>query len=142
MQQVYWEDVKVGDALPTLKKHPTTQQLVRYAGASLDFYQIHYDQDFAKSKGLPGVIVHGALKNAFLGQVVTDWIGEGGALRKLTCQYRGMDYPGQDMLVKGKVTNKYEKNGEHYVECEVWTENPKGEKTTPGQAVVMLPSRT
>ena len=81
--QVYFEDVQPGSELPTLRKDPTTQQLVMYAGASGDFYQIHYDQEYARANGLPNVILHGALKNAFLGHLVTDWIGELGTLKKL-----------------------------------------------------------
>ena len=141
MKQVYYEDVEVGTEIPPLEKEPSTQQLVKYAGASGDYYQIHYDKDYALNNGLPGLIVHGALKNAFLGQLMTDWIGELGTLKKLTCQYRGMDYPAEKMVCRGKVTRKYVQDGDYYVECQIWTENPRGEKTTPGSATVILPSR-
>ena len=140
-EQVYFEDVQEGTELPPLEKNPTTQQLVKYAGASGDYYQIHYDQEYARANGLPNVILHGALKNAFLGQVVTDWIGERGVLKKLTAQYRGMDVPCTPVYVKGTVSKKYVENGESLVECEIWIENHEGEKTTPGKAVVSLPSR-
>ena len=139
--QVYFEDVEEGMEIPTLLKNPTTQQLVKYAGASGDYYQIHYDQDFARDNGLPTVILHGALKNAFLGQVMTDWIGEYGVLRKLSAQYRGMDTPGSTIYGKGIVKKKRVENGDNLVECEIWLENAEGKKTTPGQAVVVLPSR-
>lgn len=139
--QVYFEDVEEGMEIPTLLKNPTTQQLVKYAGASGDYYQIHYDQDFARDNGLPTVILHGALKNAFLGQVMTDWIGEYGVLRKLSAQYRGMDTPGSAIYGKGIVKKKRVENGDNLVECEIWLENAEGKKTTPGQAVVALPSR-
>ena len=140
-RQIYFEDVEVGQELPALEKNPTTQQLVKYAGASGDFYQIHYDKDFAVANKLPGVILHGALKNAFLGHLMTDFAGEQGWLKKLSVQYRGMDVPGVRLMCKGKVTKKYVEDGQHLVECEIWVENAKGEKTTPGSAVVMLPSR-
>ena len=78
--QVYFEDVQEGTEVTTLRKDPTTQQLVKYAGASGDYYQIHYDQNYAKNNGLPDVILHGALKGAWLGQLMTDWIGEEGTL--------------------------------------------------------------
>ena len=39
--QVYWDDVIEGMQLPEVVKNPTTQQLVKYAGASGDYYQIH-----------------------------------------------------------------------------------------------------
>lgn len=138
---LFWEDVQEGMEVPPLVKHPTTQQLVKYAGASGDFYQIHYDTEFAKRNGLPGVIIHGALKNAFLAQLMTGWIGEHGALRKLSCQYRGMDTPGDTLTCKGMVTKKYREGGRCLVDCDIWLENGKGEKTTPGSATVQLPSR-
>ena len=141
-QQVYWEDIAEGTELPPLVKNPTTRQLVRYAGASGDFYEIHYDKDFAQGTGLDAPILHGALKNAFLGQLMTDWIGEMGTLRKLTCQYRGMDLPGDALVCKGTVTRKYVQDGHHLVDCEIWLENGKGEQTTPGSATASLPSRT
>jgi acyl dehydratase len=141
MTQNYYENIEVGATIGPLEKEPTTQQLVKYAGASGDFYQIHYDKDFALKNNLPGVILHGALKNAFLGQLMTDFAGELGWLRKLSVQYRSMDQPGTKVICKGRVTKKYVEGADHLVDCEIWLENAKGEKTTPGSATVMLPSR-
>lgn len=133
---VTWDEVKEGAELPVLKKNCSTQQLVQWAAGSGDFYQIHYDKDFAQSTGLKGIIVHGALKNAFLGQLVHDWIGNNGRIKKYGCSYRGMDEPNQDILCKGVVKRKYEENGEKLVDVEVWTEQSNGNKTTPGYATV------
>lgn len=141
-QQIYYEDVEVGMTLPTMVKHPTTRQLVKWAGASGDFYEMHYDKDFAQRTGLPTVLVHGWLICSFLGQLVTDWIGIEGTLKKLGCNYRGMHFPGEDIPCKGVVSKKYIQDGEHIVECDIWAENTKGEKTTPGKATVALPSRS
>ena len=139
--QVFWEDITEGMELPSLVKHPTTRQLVQYAGASGDFYEIHYDKDFAQDSGLDGVIIHGALKSAFLGQLMTDWAGPLGNLKRLTCQYRGMDHPGQPITAKGTVTRKYRDGERALVDCDIRLENPQGEVTTPGSATVELPSR-
>ncbi len=92
-KQLYFEDVKEGTEIPTIIKNPTTMQLVKFAGASEDFNPIHYDKDKALADGLPGVIAHGRLKNAFLIQVLTDWIGDEGWLKKIAIQHRGMDQP-------------------------------------------------
>ena len=140
-EQVYWDDVQEGAELPSVVKNPTTQQLVKYAGASGDYYQIHYDKDFAKNNDLEDVILHGALKNAFLGHLVTKWMGEQGDLKRLACQYRGMDIPGTPVTAKGVVTRKYQEQGANLVDCEIWLENKDGEKTTPGSATVALPQR-
>jgi acyl dehydratase len=139
--QPYFEDVNEGDEIPQLKKNCSTQQLVLWAAGSGDFYQIHYDKDFAQSTGLKGLIVHGALKHAFLGQLVHDWAGEQGRIKKFGCQYRGMDEPNQEILCRGVVTKKYQEGSQNIVELDVWTENPQGQKTSPGTATVTLPSR-
>ncbi len=140
-KQLYYEDVNVGSEITPLKKHPTRRQLVMWAGASGDYYEIHYDKEFAKGQGLKDVIVHGRLKASFLMQMLTEWIGVDGDLYKFSVQHRAMDYPDEDLMCKGKVTNKYVKDGKHCVDCEVWTENPRREKTAPATATVILPSR-
>lgn len=138
-QQIRWDDVSEGTEIGPVMRHPDTQQLVKYAGASGDYYQIHYDKDFAQGTGLEDVIIHGALKNAFLGSLVTDWMGPQGNLRRLSCQYRGMDIPGRPITARGLVTDKYEADGEYLVNCEIWLENEQGQRTTPGRATVSLP---
>jgi hypothetical protein len=140
-EQIYYEDIEVGSELPGLVKYPTTMQLVKYAAASGDFYQIHYDKDFALASGLPGVIVHGWLGLAFLGQLVTGWMGAGGTLLKLSGSYRGMNNVHEDIVCNGKVTKKYAEDGKNLARVEFWAENPQGEKTITGSALVALPSR-
>lgn len=139
--QPYFDTVQVGDKFTPLKKHPTTRQLVKYAGASGDFYEIHYDLEFAHSTGLDGLIIHGALKNAFLAQAVTDWMGPAGRLKQVSAQYRGMDVPGDTLTIHGEVTEKWSADGENLVRCALRLESGKGEQTTTGEALVSLPSR-
>lgn len=151
-KQLYWEDIKEDDEVTPLAKVATTQMLVRWAGASGDFNPLHYDSEFAAAQGVGKPIVHGALKRQWLVQLMTDWVGEQGTLRKFSCQYRAMDYPrqmktmtepeeGETWQCKGKITKKYVEGDDHYADCDIWIENEKGEKTTPGRATVILPSR-
>ena len=140
-QQIFFEDVAEGQEMPQLVKNPSTRQLVKWAGASGDYYEIHYDKDFAQSTGLDGCIVHGWLTFSFVAQMVTDWMGQDAFLKKIGVSYRGMNVPKQDIICKGNITKKYESDGEKIVECDIWAENTEGKKTTPGKAVVVLPSR-
>ena len=151
-KQLYWEDIEVGSEITPLPKVASTQMLVKWAGASGDFNPLHYENDFADSQGLGKPIVHGQLKRAWLVQLMTDWIGEKGDLKRFSCQFRAVDYPrlmkdmyepqeGETWWCKGKVTKKYAEGEEHYVDCDIWVENGKGEITTPGNATVALPSR-
>jgi acyl dehydratase len=139
--QTYFDDVTIGQEIG-FTIVPSTQQLVQWAAGSGDFYQIHYDTEFAKSTGLTGIIVHGALKHALLGRMLHEWVGYGGAIKKWGVSYRGMDYPGQELTCKGVVTAKRQEHGENLVELDIWTQNPQGQKTTPGTATVTLPSRS
>jgi len=139
---LYYDDVNPGDDIPTLLKKPTTQQLVKYAGASGDYYQIHYDHHFAVNAGLKdGVIVHGLLTAGWMAQMLTDWLPSPMALKKFGVSYRAMARPGDTIACQGKIVNKYEKGGEHLVECEISAENQRGEKCAVGTATVALPSR-
>ena len=124
--------MRVGEELPELVKNPTTRQLVQYAGAQGDFYEIHYEEDFARSVGLPGVILHGLLKAAWLGQLVTDWLGDKGTLKTFEVSYRGTDVPGRPYMCRGRVT----KVDGALAELEIWGEDPDGNKTTIGTATV------
>lgn len=78
--RVSWADVEVGTELPAQTFHLDRAALVRYAGASGDFNVIHWNQRVATEVGLPDVIAHGMLTMALGGRVVTDWLGDPGAL--------------------------------------------------------------
>jgi acyl dehydratase len=69
-----------GDELPPLEVRVTRADLVRYAGASLDFNPIHWNEKVADEVGLPGVIAHGMLTMALAGRLVTSWLGDPGAV--------------------------------------------------------------
>ena len=140
-EPVFYEDIEVDSEVPALVKYPTTMQLVKFAGASGDYYQIHYDKDFALANGLPGVIVHGWLTLSFLGQMITGWISGGGTLVKLDGSYRGMNLVGEEIFCYGKVKRKYIEDDKNYVRVEIWAENPQGDRTVSGSAIVILPSR-
>ena len=137
-----FEDVAVGDDLPELAKEPDTRQLVMYAGASQDFVRMHYDQKAAQAAGHPMVIIHGALKSAWLAELVTGWIGPTGRLLELDISYRAIDFPGAVATCFGKVTDKKIEDGAGLVGLEIGLRNAEGVVTTPGRALVELPINT
>jgi acyl dehydratase len=69
-------ELTVGDVVAEADFRLTRDSLVRYAGASGDFNQIHYRDDVAQSVGLPGVLAHGMLTMGVAVQPVIDWIGD------------------------------------------------------------------
>ncbi|HEY5639701.1 MAG TPA: MaoC/PaaZ C-terminal domain-containing protein [Dehalococcoidia bacterium] len=141
MAQVYFDDVSEGQEIPKLVQGCDSQRLVLWAAGSGDYYQIHYDKDFAQKTGLPDRITHGALKHALLGRLLDEWSGDEGRVRRVACSYRGMDMIDRDVTCRGVITGKRQENGVNVVDLEVWTEDPDGNKTTPGTAVVELPAK-
>jgi acyl dehydratase len=95
----------VGDEIPELKVTPDRYLTVRYAGASGDFNPIHIDEDFAKSVGLPGRILHGLYSMAQVARAQTEAAGGPGKLKRLSVQFRGMGLPEHEIVVTGKVTD-------------------------------------
>ena len=77
---IKFEDISVGDVLPTLELKFTRADLVAYANASGDQNPIHQDEAVAKSVGLPDVIAHGMLTMGRAIRVVTDWVGDPAAV--------------------------------------------------------------
>jgi acyl dehydratase len=106
-------EVSVGDQLPELRATLTRADLVRYAGASGDFNPIHWNQRFAAEVGLPDVIAHGMLTMALAGRLVTEWIGDPGAVAHYTTRFtRPVVVPDDDsgavVEISGKVAAKNE----------------------------------
>ena len=79
--------VTKGDELPVKQVRVTRDNLVRYAGASLDFNPIHWNEKFAAEVGLPGVIAHGMLTMALANELVSDWVGDPGAIVETTTKF-------------------------------------------------------
>ncbi|GAA3057305.1 dehydratase [Streptomyces sp. NRRL B-1568] len=78
--KIAYDAVEVGTELPAQVFPVTRADLVRYAGASGDFNPIHWNEKFAKEVGLPDVIAHGMFTMAEAIRVVTDWVGDPGAV--------------------------------------------------------------
>ncbi|WP_327305109.1 MaoC family dehydratase [Streptomyces sp. NBC_01298] len=78
--KIQYDEVEVGTELPAASFPVTRATLVRYAGASGDFNPIHWNEKFATEVGLPDVIAHGMFTMAEAIRVVTDWVGDPGAV--------------------------------------------------------------
>ena len=126
----------MGDELPPITKTPGRLDLVKYAAGSGDFNPLHYDPDFPQAREIGDNIVHGRLKYAALGQLVSDWLGHRGFIRRISASYRGMDHRGQSFTCHGRVTGVSEEHGRRIVELELWTEAADGRRTTEGAAEV------
>ena len=139
-------DTTIDQQLTPLVKPPITQeQLRRYAEASGDYNPIHLDEQAAQQVGLDGVIAHGMLSMAFLGQFVNQQIADipGARIRHLKVRFLNMVRLGDTLTCQGKVkvrTTHEDLSQSIAIEC--WAHNEKGDNVTTGEAVVIIPSAT
>ena len=137
-RKLYFESVRVGDDLPAVAKAPIDRvQLARYAGASGDFNPVHVDESYARSIGMPSVYAPGMLVMGFLGQLVSDW-ARGAQLRKYSVKFVKIVWPGDTVVCKGRVTDRWGEGGRYFADIDLWAENQKGELVMKGQSEIQL----
>ncbi|GAC1565399.1 MAG: MaoC family dehydratase [Ktedonobacteraceae bacterium] len=135
-------DIAAGQELPSLVKHPVTQQqLRRYAEASGDFNPIHLDAEAARRVGLESVIAHGMLSMAFLGQYISRQIAADpqAHIASLKVRYAAMVRLGDTLTCRGVVKSIAVNDGQATVTIECWAQNQHGDKVTAGEAEVFVP---
>ncbi len=151
----FWEDVAAGmEMQPPLEKGLLTMMeimrfgiLVPPAPRRIERRRETIESGFQreavqKRAGLENASDYGPQRVCWLGQFMTDWMGDDGTLKKLSCQVRHPSIIGDVNFVKGRVRAKRIEEGEHLVDCEIWVENQAGLVTAPGQATVSLPARS
>jgi acyl dehydratase len=129
--------MSVVDGLPDETSRVETaslRTLVQYAGASGDFYEMHYDLPFAHARGHRELAVHGLLKAAWLTRLVDDWFAGRGRLAVLDIRYRGMDFREEPVTCGGRITGR---DGNR-VSIEIWSADSEDNRTTVGTAEVEL----
>jgi acyl dehydratase len=112
---VKYDDVEVGTALPKQSFQIQRINLVQYCGASGDYNVIHWNERIATSVGLPNVIGHGMFTMAEAGRVVSDWVGDPGAVVEYGVRFSSPvvvpdDDKGATLEVSGKVAEKLDGN--------------------------------
>lgn len=75
-----FNELTAGQEIGSRTVEVTRTDLVKYAGASGDFNPIHWNEAFATSVELPGVIAHGMFTMGAAVQLVTDWAGDPAAV--------------------------------------------------------------
>lgn len=79
--------IEAGTEIPGRTIHVDRATLIRYAGASGDFNVIHWDEQTAKSVGLPDVIAHGMWTMGAAIQPVVDWLGDAGRVTSYSVRF-------------------------------------------------------
>lgn len=130
-----YEKIKVGDVLPSRDHTAGIVQLFMYNAAIWNPHRIHFDHAYAtQEEGYPGIVLDGPLQGDWIGQVVTDWIGDDATLVSFGYANRRAAFLGETMTAGGQVEEKDDSKRE--VKVSLFLKNAQGEVTIPGHAVV------
>jgi acyl dehydratase len=95
--------VKPGDELPPLEIEITRTLIVAGAIASRDYQDVHHDAESARRKGSPDIFMNILTTNGLVGRYITDHFGPGATLRKVAIRLGAPNYPGDTMVLTGRV---------------------------------------
>lgn len=144
-QPLYWEDVQVGDALPTLEVTIGAAQLFQLSAVMHLAHRIHFDLDWARHEGYPHCVIHAPFHGEVLVQMVRNWAGIGSWMRRFNYQNRNYAVLGDTLRGEGTVTAKHQDQGYSLVDLELAvTKATEGGRVTtaPGGATLALPTRS
>jgi acyl dehydratase len=103
---VRYEDVNVGDELPTLPIELTRTLIVATAIASRDYQDVHHDPGLAQERGSPDIFMNILTTNGFVGRYITDWAGPNAVFKSTKIRLGAPNYPGDTMTMTGQITKK------------------------------------
>ena len=106
MSSLTYAEVAEGDELPVLDVPITTTAIVAGAIASRDYQDVHHDAALARERGSKDVFMNILTTNGYVGRFVTDWAGPDATLKKVAIRLGAPNYPGDTMVMTGKVTKK------------------------------------
>jgi acyl dehydratase len=130
-----YDDVHVGDELPTLVVPLTRTLIVATAIASRDYQDVHHDPGLAQERGSPDIFMNILSTNGFVGRFITDWAGPDAVLKNVKIRLGAPNHPGDTMTMTGQVTKK----DDGLVEVQVRGANDLGDHVT-GTVALELPA--
>jgi len=131
-------EVRVGDELPELAIDITRTLIVATAIASRDYQDVHHDPALARAKGSKDIFMNILTTNGYVGRFVTDWAGPAARLKAVKIRLGVPNYPGDRMLMTGRVEQVDAASGE--VEVRVRGANRLGDHVS-GSVRVALPAQ-
>jgi len=129
-------------ALRQYQAHPAWAFRDSQTSALEPAFSVHYNREAANAAGLPYPYDVGTQRQSWLIQLLTDWMGDEGWLKRNYAKYRRFVFLSDAVWLTGKVTRKYiDEDGEYCVDIRTSAINQREEETMPGRSTIILPSR-
>ncbi|MFO8010168.1 MAG: MaoC family dehydratase N-terminal domain-containing protein [Dehalococcoidia bacterium] len=131
-----------GLALREYRKHPAWGFRDPETSAMEPIYGVHYNKAAAGDAGLPYPYDTAVQRHCWLMQMLTNWMGDDGWLKRSYARYRNFVFLSDVIRIRGSVIRKYiDSKGEHCLDVKTTATNQRGEEVMPGLATVILPSK-
>jgi acyl dehydratase len=138
---VFFEDIEIGQEVPAFERETDFMNWNRYAAVNEEFVYVHMDDEAGKAAGQGEAFGMGNLRWAYILNALREWAGDEAEIRDLSLQFRAINHKHDVLRTTGVVTDKKQENGENLIMLDINVVNQNEEKTAPGRAVVVLPSR-
>lgn len=136
-----WDDLEVGTSGPILIDEPlSVKAFARYAGASGDFSQSHYDTAAAMANGYPEPLAAGMFGAGVMGTYASDWLGASN-VRRFRVRFREAAWPRDVIRYTSRVTAKREADGERLIDIEMTATRQTGTTYLEGWATFVVPDQ-
>ncbi|MDE2302049.1 MAG: MaoC family dehydratase N-terminal domain-containing protein [Sphingomonadales bacterium] len=124
------------------KRHPADSFINPETGAQDSAARGHAEAGMAREVGMPGGYDVGPQRISWLGQLMTNWMGDDGFLQRLNVAVRRPNIFGDVSWCRAHVADKRVEDGAHCIDLELRVDNQLGETTAMGTATVHLPARS
>lgn len=123
-------------------RHPKHYIRNSEAGGGVEYTGIgHHRESFARRVGVPGMYDYLPQRAAWVGTMITNWMGDDAVIKRLRVEARLFNIQGDTTFIRGKVVRRYTKDRCALVDIDIQGVNQNGKLSTPAMATVMLPSR-
>jgi acyl dehydratase len=138
---VRFEDVAVGDSIPSFVRTTHFPEWNRYAAVNDEFIPMHMDDEAGRAAGNEhGAFGMGNLRLSYLVNMLRAWCGEDCEIRQLSLRYSQLNQKHDHLRCVGDVIAKQIVNGERRIRLRIDVLNQDGDSTTPGEAEVVFPA--
>jgi 3-hydroxybutyryl-CoA dehydratase len=143
MQEFFFNDFAVGDAIPPREYGPLTiVDTVRWVGLQENWQHLHYDRDHVRlHNGLRTFIASGAYRQALLIRMLTDWTGPRRWLKKINVRYTYSTFEGDMMRFSARIAEQSSDPSDPWVACELAGTNRENKQILTGRSSLRLPSQ-
>jgi acyl dehydratase len=126
---------RVGDHIRPLTFHVTRDVIDAFGDIANDHNPVHFDDEFARSRGFAGAIAHGSISASFLIDMLSGWLADWPLDRdSIDISFIAPVLVNDHVTARGTIVSI----GSDEMQCDIWCENEAQKKVIAGTARISL----